>query len=450
MKVLQLVPNNYFYRSENSMRRIFVFVSVFLSLNSFAQQTLTLDQAISIALGNNFSILIAKSQSDINANDVTLGNAGMLPQVSFNASGTTASNTTHQNYSSGQEVNKSGVGSNNINSGLALSWTLFDGMKMFANYDKLKELKAMGELNLKVQIENNIAQVIRSYYDVVRQKQFIKVTSQLISIYDEREKISETKFNIGSGSKLEVMQAKVDMNAQRSQLLALQTALFNAKSSLNQLLARNSETDFDAVDSITLSYNPKYEDLKISAEKQNNALLFSEKNINASNYALKATRAQRFPVIGVNANYNFSRSENQAGFILLNQNLGFNTGFFASWNLFNGFEVNRQVKDAQVQAMISKMQYDMTKTQLENSIATAYRVFEQAKEALKLEEDNSKIAKENVDVALESFRIGKTSTLELKDVQKSFEDAETRLVNARYNAKAAETELMRLNGMLVK
>jgi len=427
-----------------------LFILIFSMLSSFSQQTLTLDQAIEITLKNNFSILIAKNQSDINTNDVTYGNAGMLPQVSFNTSGSVASNTTNQHYSSGLDVNKPGVGSNNINSAVTLNWTLFDGMRMFVVYDKLKELKSMGELNLKIQIENNIAQVIGSYYDVVRQKQLIKVTSQLISIYEEREKISETKYNVGSGSKLEVMQAKVDMNAEKSQLLKLQTALFNAKTTLNQLLARNSETDFAVGDSITLAYNPKYEDLKTSVDKQNNGLLFSEKNIKISDYSLKAIRAQRFPVIGVNANYVFSRSENQAGFVLLNQNLGFNTGFFASWNLFNGFEVNRQVKDAQIQAMISKQQYDMAKTQLENSLATAYRNFEQAKEALKLEEDNSVIAKENVDVALESFRIGKTSTLELKDVQKSFENAQTRLVNARYDAKSAETELLRLNGMLVK
>ncbi len=433
------------------MKRSSVFcILIFSTLYSFSQQILTLDQAIAITLENNFSILIAKNQSNINDNDVSLGNAGMLPQVSFNTFGNTASNTTNQHYSSGLDVNKTGVGSNSINSGIALNWILFDGMRMFTTYDKLKELKSMGELNLKIQIENSIAQVIGSYYDVVRQKQLIKVASQLISIYEERATISETKYTIGSGSKLEVMQAKVDMNAEKSQLLKLQTALFRAKSTLNQLLARNSETDFDSEDSITLAYNPNYADLKTSVNKQNNGLLFSEKNIKIADYALKTIRAQRFPVIGVNANYVFSRSENQAGFVLLNRNLGFNTGFFASWNLFNGFETNRQIKDAQVQTMVSKQQYDMIKTQLENTLATAYRNFEQAKETLKLEESNSVIAKEDVDIALESFRIGKTSTLELKDVQKSFEDAQIRLVNARYDTKIAETELMRLNGMLVK
>ena len=243
------------------MKRSSVFcILIFSTLYSFSQQILTLDQAIAITLENNFSILIAKNQSNINDNDVSLGNAGMLPQVSFNTFGNTASNTTNQHYSSGLDVNKTGVGSNSINSGIALNWILFDGMRMFTTYDKLKELKSMGELNLKIQIENSIAQVIGSYYDVVRQKQLIKVASQLISIYEERATISETKYTIGSGSKLEVMQAKVDMNAEKSQLLKLQTALFRAKSTLNQLLARNSETDFDSEDSITLAYNPNYAD----------------------------------------------------------------------------------------------------------------------------------------------------------------------------------------------
>ncbi|HEY4800090.1 MAG TPA: TolC family protein, partial [Bacteroidia bacterium] len=187
-----------------------------------------------------------------------------------------------------------------------------------------------------------------------------------------------------------------------------------------------------------------------SVAKQNNGLLFAEKNIKVLSYSLKQARSMRYPVFGVVANYNFSRSENQAGFILLNQNLGLSGGFTASWNLFNGFEVNRQVQDQEIQAMTTKLQYAMAKMQLETNLATAFRNFQQAKELLKLEEENSKVAKENVDVALESFRTGKTSSLELKDVQKSYEDAISRLISARYDAKTAETELMRLNGMLVK
>ncbi|HEY4799587.1 MAG TPA: TolC family protein, partial [Bacteroidia bacterium] len=226
-----------------------IVVVLFFCGKIFSQENLSLEQAIQIALKNNFSILIAKNNSDISSNDVTYGNAGMLPQVGLSAAGTKASNNTHQNYTSGLEVNKSGVGSTNISSGVSLNWTLFDGLRMFATYDKLKELKAMGELNLKIEIENDISKVINAYYDVVRQKQLIKATSDAISIYEERQKIAEAKYSIGAGSKLEVLQAKVDLNSQKSQLFKLQTALFNVKASLNQLLARTPETDFMTADS---------------------------------------------------------------------------------------------------------------------------------------------------------------------------------------------------------
>src|ERR1051326_2896673 len=224
-------------------KKILFFLFLSFIIKGWTQENLTLQQAIEIALKNNFSIQVTKTGSDISSNDVTMGNAGMLPQVNASVLGNTANNNTHQQYASGLEVNKSGVGSNNINSGIFLNWTLFDGMRMFATYDKLKELRSMGELQMKIEIENDVAKVINGYYDVVRQKQLIKATSEAISLYQEREKIAQTKLNVGSGSKLEVRQAQVDMNAQRSQLMKLQTALYNAKANLNQLLARTAETD---------------------------------------------------------------------------------------------------------------------------------------------------------------------------------------------------------------
>lgn len=425
-------------------------IFLFLVIRTNAQELLSAGQAVEIALKNNFSILIAKSQADITANDVTPGNAGMLPQVGVNASGSRASNDTKQFYSVGTEIVKSGVGSTSINAGVNLNWTVFDGMKMFATYDKLKELKTMGELSLKVQIENTMAGVISAYYGVVKQKQMIRAISQSIELYEERRKIAETKFKIGAGSKLDVMQAETDINAERSRLIQLQTVLYNAKSTMNRFLSRAPEQDFEVADSIPLGYEAKYDDLKNLAEKQNADLLFAEKNTNISNYALREIQSLRYPKFGVNANYNYVRSANQAGFILLNQNLGFNFGFTASWNLFNGFEVHRQVKDFQIQTLISKQQYEQSKIDVQTNIAQGYKNFLLATELLKLEDSNTKLAKEVTDIAMESFRSGKISSIELKTVQTTYDDAVTRLVNARYNAKVAETELMRLSGQLVK
>ena len=76
--------------------------------------------------------------------------------------------------------------------------------------------------------------------------------------------------------------------------------------------------------------------------------------------------------------------------------------------------------------------------------------FANAKEVLKLEEDNIKLADENQKIALERFRLAQSTAIELREAQVSYVNALTRLVNARYSAKAAETELLRLQGELIK
>ena len=433
------------------MRKIiFLFPALLFPPMLEAQQTLSLDDAIALALKNNYAITISKNDAEINKNNASYGNAGFLPTVSFLASGSLANNNTKQNYSSGLEVNKSGVGSSNINSGVSLNWTLFDGMKMFATYDRLRVLNDMGLLQSKITIESTVASIINAYYNVVQQKQLIALTDTAIRIYEERVKISEMKLNIGSGSKLDLLQAKVDLNEQRSLRLNQQKALSDAKTLLNKLLSRAPGTELDVNDSIRITYVPKLEDLERSVMQNNNSILFSQQNVNVNNYLLAETRSLYYPHFGVNLNYNFTESQNQAGFVLLNRNLGFNAGFTASWTIFNGFNTSRMIKNAKISSLNSQLSYEQTKTEVNSELMDAFTNFKNAMELLQLEEDNFSIASENVNVALESFRIGKTSSLELKTAQTSFENARSRLVSARYQAKIAETELLRLNGMLVR
>jgi len=417
---------------------------------ALAQEVLTLDKALETVLKNNYSIQVSRNQSQIAANDASAGNAGMLPQLALNASGSFASNDTRQKFNTGVEVEKEGASSTNVSAGVGFTWTLFDGMRMFAAYNRLQELSGMSQVSLKIQIENTVADVINVYYSLVKQKQLIRATENALQLYEERAKIAEKKWEIGSGSKSDYLQAKVDKNEQQSSYLSLKNSLTQMKVSLNTLLARPADTEFTVTDSIPVTYKPAYEELKTTVVKQNNQLLFQQKNVSVNEYAIREMNSFRYPRLSFSSNYNFTQSENQVGIVLLNRNLGFNAGFTASWTLFNGFNINRQVKNSRIELMNSKLLLDQTKNVVESSLLIAFNNFKNAMELLVLEEESFKLAKENVDIALERFRLGNFTSIELKTAQKSFEDAQSRLVNARYAAKADETELMRLNGMLVK
>ncbi len=423
---------------------------LFSLLQVDAQEQLHLADAISMALKNNYSIVISKNEAEISTNNNTPGNAGMLPLLNLNGAGNKSVNNTKQNYSNGLEVNRNNVQSNSLSAGAALEWTLFNGFKMFATRSKLLELQNQGALLSKIEIENTVLKIIASYFDIVRHKELVKADQNALAIYSERARIAEAKYNVGSSSKLEVLQAKVDLNAQRSAQLKEQTALYNSKVTLNQLLGRTVDTDFDAADSIVITYQPKPDDLKKTFAVQNNSLLAAQRGLHIASYTLKEIESQRYPQLNIGANYNFSRVENQVGFLLLNQNLGLNYGFHVTWNIFNGLNISRQVKNAKLDYQNSALRLNDVKSLVESAVLQGFRNFEDALELLRLEEDNLLLARENVTVGMERFRIGKSIQLELQEAQKSLEDAENRTTSARYDAKIAETELMRLNGELVK
>lgn len=415
-----------------------------------AQELLTLDKAIEIALKNNYQVILSRNNSQINTNNNTFGNAGFLPQINLNASGFYASNNTQQRYANGQEVNQTSVSSNNLNAGAAFTWTLFDGLKMFATSGKLKTLATAGEFIARSEIENVVLSLILSYAEVVKIKQLIHSSEEQLSIYEEREKISQTKFDIGSGSKSELLQTKVDKNALLSITLIKKYELEAAKANLNLFLGRTAEFDFDISDSMPVLNSYKKEDLDKSVFLKNAELLIAETAIQVNSYSIKEYESFRLPKIGINANYNFLQTENKAGFSLYNKTYGINAGFNISWNIFNGFNNNLQIKNARLMQNISKDQYNFVKTGISVSLSNAWKKFENAKKIQDLEEVNILLAQENADIALERFKLGASGILELKDAQNSLELASVRVVNARYETKIAEATLMKINGDLVK
>ncbi|MDP1746574.1 MAG: TolC family protein [Bacteroidota bacterium] len=434
----------------NRSFKLLIFL-LFIAATAGAQgQKMTIENAIEMALKNNYDIVISKNLAMQNSNNNTLGNAGMLPRIDLNASGSLANNATKQEFSNGLVVDKNGVQSKNITTGAYLTWTVFDGLKMFATHEKLQELERMGELNAKIQIENTIVKVITSYYNITMQKQLIIGLKENIIVSEERLKIAQKKFDIGAISKADVLQAKVDLNALKSSLMRQNTLLYDAKANLNQLLIQPVEQDIDVFDSIPLMSQYKYDDLKNAIMTNNSDLLFAQKNIEISKYMIKEGKSMTYPKLNLNANYIFSRSQNQAGFSLLNQNLGLNLGFTASWTIFNAFNTSNNVKNLQLNLENSTYEFENLKTITQLNLMKAFKKNQDDIAILKLEEENQLLAKENLEIALERFRLGASTSIELKVAQESYEDSIKRLSDSRFNAKISETQLLKLSGGIVK
>jgi outer membrane protein len=436
-----------------------LFFSLSLLSTATAQDSLTLEQAIMAALKNNYDILLTRNDSASYALDNSYSWAAFLPQV--NGTAGTSWNTNNQQLKftkraggGDSSVNRDAVKTHNTNYALNLNWTLFDGFRMFATRHKLAELEKLGALGVKAQVTNTVAAVINNYYNIVRQKQQLRAIEEQISINEERVKLADKKLSVGLGSKPELLQAKVDLNAQLAARLQQLTLVAQLRDQLNQLIGFKSGAVYNVSDSIPLNTSLQYGELVQQFEETNPSLLFARKNIDIARYTLKERKADLFPILSFNSAYTFNQNDNSIAVNInqpfFNRNKGFNYGFGLSVPILNGFNTKRLIKQAQLDIRFQQLTYNNLRSQADVGLSNAFKDYELQKQLLALEEDNINLAKENVMIALERFRQGVSVFLELREAQRSLQDAYNRLISARYNTKLAETELLRVKGELVK
>jgi outer membrane protein TolC len=425
----------------------------FFNTNLSAQKTLSIEEAIATALQNNYDIQLSKNDSAVAALDYSYRNAVFLPRLNATAGANWTNNNQKQEFTSGTK-REGDVKTNNITASLTLNWTLFDGLKMFATRDKAEEFIRLGELGIKNQVVNTVADVINTYYNIVRQKQQLKAIEEQMSISQTRVDLSQRKLEIGVGAKPDVLQSKVDLNAQKAAQLRQQTLIQQLKESLNQFMNVAAATDYEVSDSIPINTQISLGDIQNNLETENPLMQIARKNIDIAGLALKERKAERFPVVSFNSAYNFNRTNNDIALNpalpIFNRNRGFNYGLTASIPILNNHNTNRLIKQAELNISYQQLLYNSQKSLLNLAVLNAFKDYELQKQALELEETNILLARENVTIILETYRLGAATYLQLREAQRSLEDAHNRLIAARYNTKLAETELMRLKGDLVK
>lgn len=436
------------------MKRFFLPVLLLLTISSSAQRMLTIEEAIAAALQNNYDILLSKNDSLSAAIDYSYRNAAFLPRLNANLATLWNNNAQKQILADGSKRESNGLKSNTVTAQLALNWTLFDGFKMFATRDKLEEFVKLGDLTIKNQLTNTIATVINTYYNIVRQKQQLKAIEEQMSLSQERVKLAQYKLDIGVGIKPDVLQGKVDLNAQKAAKLTEETLIAQLKEELNQLMNVQQSTMYEVSDSIPINTLLSLGDIQTGTENNNPLLLIAKKNIDIAGFTLKERKAERFPVVGFNSAYNFNRLRNQAVInnfsTLYNRSKGFNYGLTATIPILNNFTTKRLIKQAQLDIDYNKIVYDNQKSILNLAILNAFKEYEQQKKALALEEESILLAKENVDILFQVYKLNSTTLIQLKEAEQSLADAYNRLIAARYSTKLAETELLRLKGDLVR
>ncbi len=413
-----------------------------------AQELLKLEDAVKIALENNFAIRIASNNLKMDEANATIGNAGMLPKVTANILDNNSIQNSSQTRQDDTKTELNNAKNKSLTYGVGLDWTVFDGFKMFAKKSQLSELQKLGDSNLKLTIITKISDVNTTYFDLVQQQQQLAAIDSSLVISNQRLTIAQNRFSIGKASKLEVLNAQVDLNTDQTVQLKQRETLANTKIILNQLLARDVKTAFFVVAEIVVDKNLLLPSLTDLAIKQNPQLEAQIINKRVAELQLKQVIANRYPVVKVTTGYNFTESQSSLGFTSSSYARGLNYGFSASLNLFDGFAQKRTEKIAKLEIENSKIAIDQQTNALKAQLESGYQTYITNLDLMDLEDKNEAIAKQNLEITLEKFRIGTITPIEFRTAQLNFINAKVRNTIAQFQAKQSEINLKELAGNL--
>jgi outer membrane protein TolC len=429
-----------------------IFIPSFLSPNlASSQEIINLKRCLETGLEQNYDIRIIRNEQKISDNNYTVGNAGYLPTIDLSTGFSGTSNNIEQKLAdTGETKEYNGIDNQTLNAGVTLNWTVFDGFQIQARYEKLKELKQMGELSTRLAIENLISTLTSEYYNYVRQKIRLGNLKYAVSLSKERLRIVEARYNIGSMSRLDLQQARVDFNADSSNLIKQQEILYTSRITLNQLMALEDVSQMLIVADSVIMPNSQLQEAEFKEKTMlyNTHLLVSGKNRRISELDYKAIKSRNFPYLKLNAGYGYTQNMYETGSYDRQKTMGLNYGVTLGFSIFDGFNRKREQKNAQIQIQNRELEYEQLKLDLKANFSNIWMAYENNLELLGLEKENLETARENYDIAIERYRLGELSGIELREAQNSLLEAEERLLLASYNTKLCEISLMQISGQI--
>ncbi len=434
--------------------KLFITISIILSsVIGTAQEKLSKQDAVNIALDHNYDIKVTNNNVEAAKNNSSIYNSGYLPTLSATGGGIYQDKDSENEFQDGRVIDQSTT-SKTLNASANLNYLLFDGMGRKYNYQKLKEIYNLSEIQATQVIENTVLQLLTSYYELARLTQNEVNQTTSLSISKERLLREQYKYQYGQNTQLDMLNSEVDVNNDSITLLNINREFANAKRNLNLILGREIQKDFEVDTTVTYNIGLTLENVLVSAKARNTVLQQAEKNIELSKFDLKINQSNWYPIIGVNGGYGWNNLHTESDVVnpfalATNTTKGLNGGLSLSWNIFDGGATKTRVQNAKIAIDNSEIIKEQIEQELERNIANAWETYQNALFVLQAEKKNMETNKRNFQRSSEQFKLGQIISVEFRLAQVNYLNSVTNFNLAKYTAKIAELNLLQLSGNLL-
>lgn len=456
--MIRLLPKRLIFRHKYKSLLV-VFMFLLLSVNTEAQDIYDLSRCVQTSLEQNFAVKVARNQEEIADNNYTRGNAGFLPTVTTtNRFGGNVTSTT-QNMNNDTKNTSKGIQNTTGSAGVNLDMALFRGFNVQTTWQKLNELKQVGELNTQMAMENLVGQIVAEYYYQIQQLNYFNNMKYAVSLSKERVRIDEERYLLGASSKLELLQSKVYLNEDSSRLARQNEQILESEVRLKKLMAlENLEEDIELKDT-SIIFNPdlNYKELLDLTLDLNTSLQIAKKNHLISELDYKIIASRSYPYLNFSSGYNYAFRGYGSGTIsdygtltIKNQqSQTLNYGLVLGMDIYSGNNRRREKTNALIEVETRVYRFQEVEQDVKAELLTVYNAYQNNLRLAKMEGQNLEVARENLEIALERYRLGALSGLELREVQKSLLDAEERLISVKFQTKLAEISLLQISGKIM-
>ena len=436
-------------------------LSIFFAISLVqGQEKITKEQALEWALEENFGIQISRNSTEIFKNNSSVLNSGYLPTVSLSGgSNYTASDS---EIAFPDQVDSSGLPIPNrlledqetqrYNAGVNLNYTLFDGLGRKYTYQRLKEQYALSEFQLRETIEFTILQLFEVYFNIAQLTESSRIFQTNLGISQERQKRAESVFIHGQGNKLAVLNAQVDVTNDSINLIQINQQLDNAKRDLNLLINKPMNKVYGVDLEVNFVDEMQIEAWLETAEQNNVELLKQKSNSQINAYDIKISQSGYLPTLGLVGSYGWNLNKSPASaFFPGTNNTTYSAGIGASlsWNLFDGGRTLTRVKNAKLSFENQDLLAQEAKLKFERDLINALQNYKNAKEIFEIQKKQVETATYNFERSKAQYQLGSVTAIEFRQAQINLTNAQNQRTIARYQAKLAELQLIRLTGQLL-
>ncbi|MEM6361325.1 MAG: TolC family protein [Bacteroidota bacterium] len=416
-----------------------------------AQNLLKLEDAINIALESNYDLRISKNDVEIAAIENSVLNSGYLPTVTATGGLSYANENQSVGFNDGSETSIDGAETESYNASVTAEYTIFDGFERKYTVQQQGENLQLEQLRNRQEIENTIVSIYETFYDVAFQSQV--VTNLLVNIENSADRLDRAQRGLkyGQGTKLDELNAQVDLNNDSISYASELSQLQNLKRSLNLLLGQAPNTNIVVDTTLVFSAYLDEQQILDIAMTNNIEIILSNQNILLSELDIQINRAQFLPKVTGNGSYSWNENQNPpTNFALSNETRGYNLGINLSWNIFDGGARRTRTETGKVNVLNRQIELERVNAQVKTDIYNAHELYKNNIFTLQAETKNVLTNKANFDRTKRQYSLGQINAIDFRQAQVNLINAKNNRDRAKYDLKISEINLKQLAGLLLE